>query len=173
MKAKLKLKLTGVAEMPQQAIGGTAYGHLRFHVDEIRDDGSNLSFGKIRNVLISSQIDGSKEQAQPSYAWEIGYKEYGVLTIYELKDACKILGPIAAKFEKLKARFGSPQTFGNFVVMAADAIGASQIILQPAERHGEPRTFWNNCHAIAPINAEVLRIWNECRKREGKEPVAA
>ena len=122
-------------------IGATAEERLHFDrtIEQYPDQTLPLSF-TIRNpreqdsafdlsdLEVSSQGHAS-DAARSLYGWDVRYRDVYAVDGYRVKRLAKTLGAVERRLERLRVKYGRPESFGAYVARVAEALGADSIVV--------------------------------------------
>jgi hypothetical protein len=90
---------------------------------------------------------------QPSYGWRVEYGDVCTVDEREAEQMLKALRRINRGVDKLRDQFGSPATFGAYVLRVAKAMGVKRLVFPSVHEENEVRTL------IPQSAQEVLDEW--------------
>lgn len=178
----IQLELRNINEAPTLT-GHTPYAHVAFQV--ATRDSRHWSDDPVRgiyfkdNLQIRCQIDDRDHcparDHSPSYSWEVFYHQPYAVDVPVAGKMLKTLKLIEQRLEKLRDQFGSPRTYGEYVVRIANILQAHLVFY---EQYPNGRRFENyRCEkpgeCIHRIDELVLDHWRACRKLAGKSEAFA
>lgn len=84
---------------------------------------------ELYGVRTSCQCDKEKSLVKSdSYAWDVDFQVWQAVNLQEAQRAVKAIAPIERRMKKIAEQFGRPQTYGQYVLHFARAIGATEFV---------------------------------------------
>jgi hypothetical protein len=129
--------------------GGDHFWHIYGRIVGTEEDGSQRKgeyywanfyseLGQdLKDLQVSCQSDTPKrEQAEPTYAWELAYTNQNV-TIDNVERWAKLLRGVQTKLDKMRETDGSADNFGVWVLRVCKALGIKYVRLPYASKWNE------------------------------------
>lgn len=165
-------------EEGREARGAWSYYHVKCDIVVVYENGCvrNCSWdpfgddqhGSLADLRISCQGEGDSRE-KGVYAWDAEFHPTGGIDLARAKAMHKVLEAIQRKTQQMDKEWGRPQTYGQYVLRIAKAIGAKEMIRQGPHCRGRSYEDMDLHRKELAEGADTIDYWIRRWQDEAKE----
>lgn len=125
--------------------------------DGIRNPGDSNTFGGLYlSDLHATGLGSESDTPRKVFAWSVEYRSIYALDLSRAERCLTTLRGIERRTELLRRKFGSPESFGQFLAYFAQAIGAEKFVFLSRSRgYG---TYDQDEHLLLSVSDGIYKV---------------